>query len=167
MTVAQLRTDLQVSREHLFAPLQGLNEEQFRHVPAAGAWSIATHLAHVLRCERLYTERALRALREDDPRIESTGTSNDDEPALAERLAVPQIIHGLQAVRRTLDDALAGCDETAVARAIIHSRYGRITVAGMATKMATHEDEHATDVARIAAEAPATRRMIIPLREHS
>ncbi len=167
MTVAQLRTDLQVSREHLFAPLRGLNEEQFRHVPAPGGWSIASHLAHVLRCERLYTERLLRALREDEPRIESSGASNDDEPALAQSLAVPQIIHGLQAVRRTLDDALAGCDERAIARAVVHSRYGRLTVADHAAKMAAHEDEHAAEVAQIAAEAPVTRRMILPLREQS
>jgi uncharacterized damage-inducible protein DinB len=167
MTVAQLRADLQRSREALFAPLRGLNEEQFRNVPADGAWSIATHLAHLLRSERLYTDRAQRALREDEPRIESSGTTNDDDPGFAQKLAVPQIIHGLQASRRALDELLAHCDDAVLDRAIVHERLGRMTVAQIAAKVTAHEDEHAADVARLAAEAPATRRLIIPLRDRA
>lgn len=165
MPVAQLRSDLQSSRARLFAPLRGLNEEQFRQVPAGSDWSIATHLAHLLRLERLSCERALRALREDAPQVASTGTTNDDEAASAQHLAVPQIIHGLQATRRALDELLAGCDERMLARAVVHERRGRLSVWEIATKMIAHEEEHAEAVERLAAEAPATRRVIIPLRE--
>ena len=58
MTVATLRSDLQGSRERLFALIRGLSEEQFRYVPAGESWSIATHLAHLLRIERVFVERA-------------------------------------------------------------------------------------------------------------
>ncbi|MBF6601056.1 MAG: DinB family protein [Dehalococcoidia bacterium] len=165
MPVAELRSDLQSSRARLFAPLRGLNEEQFRQVAVGSDWSIATHLAHLLRLERLYGERALRALREDEPQVPSMGTTNDDEPASAQQLAVPQIIHGLQATRRALDELLASCDERMLARVVVHEHRGRLSVWEMATKIIAHEGEHAEAVARLAAEVPATRRVIIPLRE--
>jgi len=165
ITVAQLTSGLQRSRESLFAPLRGLNEEQFRHVPSGEEWSIAAHLAHLLRTERVFTERAERALHEDEPSVPSTRAANDDDPALAQHLAVPQMIHGLQATRRSLEDVLAACDEERLQRAVIHERLGRMTIARLAEKMASHEREHAGDVARLAAEAPVTRPMIIPLVE--
>lgn len=165
MTVAQLRSDLQTSRERLFAPLGALNDEQFRHVTAGETWSIATHLAHLLRVERTFTERAALALTLDEPRIEATGPVNDGDPALAQSLAVPQIIHGMQAARRALDDLLARCDAAMLERAILHPRFGRMTIAQIAAKMAAHEREHAADVERLAAQAPPTRRVIIPLAQ--
>lgn len=167
MTVAQLRSDLQASRQRLFAPLGALNEEQFRHVPAGETWSIATHLAHLLRVERTFTERAALALRHDDPRIEPSGSLNDGDPALAQSLAVPQIIHGMQAARRALDDLLARCDAAMLARPIHHPRFGRMTVAQIAARMAAHEGEHAADVERLAAQAPPSRRVIIPMAQRA
>ncbi|MHB8682868.1 MAG: DinB family protein [Dehalococcoidia bacterium] len=167
MTVGHLRSDLQASRERLFAPLGALNEEQFRHVPAGEEWSVAAHLAHLLRVERTFTERAVLALTQDEPRIEATGAVNDGDPALAERLAVPQIIHGMQAARRALDDLLARCDGAMLQRTILHPRFGRMTVAQIAAKMAAHEGEHAADVERLAAQSPPTRRVIIPLAQRT
>ena len=53
MMVSQLRSGLQESRERLFASIRGLSEEQFRYVPAGETYAVATHLAHVLRIERV------------------------------------------------------------------------------------------------------------------
>lgn len=167
MTVAQLRSDLQASRERIFAPLRDLNEEQFRHAAEPDGWSIATHLAHLLRCERLAVERVTRALHEDEPRVTPSGASNGDDPALAQHLAVPQIIHGMQAARRAIERAIDGADEATIERAIAHERDGRVTVRAMIEKVARHEAEHADEVARLAAKAPPTRRMIIPLVQGS
>jgi uncharacterized damage-inducible protein DinB len=163
-SVGQLRSDLVQSRDMLFTPLTGLSEEQFRHAPE-GAWSIAAHLAHLLRTERIFSDRAALALHEDSPPVPSTRAANDDDPVLAQRLAVPQIIHGLQASRRTLDDLLASCDDSALERHVVHERLGPMTIAAIAQKMASHEREHAADVVRLAAAAPVTRRLIIPLTE--
>jgi uncharacterized damage-inducible protein DinB len=167
MTVAQLRSDLQASRDRIFAPLRDLNEEQFRHVAQAGAWSIATHLAHLLRCERLAAERIARALREDEPLVTPSGASNDDDPVLAQHLAVPQIIHGMQAERRAIEHILDAADAETLERAIAHERDGRVTVRALVDKVARHEREHADEVARLATEAPPTRRVIIPLMDRS
>src|SRR5262249_9517587 len=78
VTVPRLRSDLQRSRAHLLETIRGLSEEQFRYAPAAATWSIAAHLAHLLRTERVFAERAERALTEPDPFIPSTRVANDD-----------------------------------------------------------------------------------------
>jgi uncharacterized damage-inducible protein DinB len=166
-TVSQLRSDLQGSRAHLFDLIRALSEEQFRHVPAGATWCIATHLAHVLRTERIFTERAQRALAEDEPHIASTRAGNDEDPGLAQRLAVPQIIHGMQAARRDLDDLLARCDDAALERPLHHERLGRLTIAALAAKMASHEREHAAEAAALIRQLPATGRVIIPLSRRS
>ncbi|HZP57815.1 MAG TPA: DinB family protein [Dehalococcoidia bacterium] len=163
MPVAQLLSELQQNRSALFAPLRGMSDERFRLIPMGEAWSIATHLAHVLRCERMLVERAARALREDEPSVASTGITNDDDPALAQRLAVPQIIHGLQASRRALEELLDGRDDASLERAIVHERDGRVTARALVEKAVAHEREHAAAVARIAQAAPDASRVIIPL----
>jgi uncharacterized damage-inducible protein DinB len=167
VTVSQLGSDLQASRAHLFDLIRGLSEEQFRHVPAGETWCVATHLAHLLRVERMFAGRARRALIEDEPHIPSTRTGNDDDPGLAQRLAVPQIIHGMQAARRDLEEVLARCDEAALGRALQHERLGRMTIADLAAKMAWHEREHAPQAAAIIRQLPATGRVIIPLARRS
>jgi uncharacterized damage-inducible protein DinB len=167
MTVSELRSGLQLSRQRLFAEIRGLAEEQFRHVPAGDDWCIAAHLAHLLRIERVFVDRARAALTQDEPHMPSTRAANDDDPGLAQGLAVPQIIHGMQAARRELDELLAGCDEQKLERAILHERLGRMTVAQIAAKMVQHEDEHAAEIARLARQAPSGGRVIIPLRRRS
>ena len=163
MTSAELHLELERSRAALLAPLAGLSEEQFRYVPDDGGWAIATHLAHVLRVERLFVERMRLALNEDEPRVASTGVTNDDDPGLAQRYAVPQIIHGLQASRRDLTQVLEACGDDALQRAIVHERFGRLTVQGMAQKASGHDTEHAEAVRRLAESASAARRIVIPL----
>lgn len=167
MTVSQLSSDLQASRDRLFASVRGLGEEQFRYAPPGERWSIATHLAHLLRIERLLTERVGRALREEQPHVASTGDQNDAEPGRAQRLAVPQVIHGLLNARRELEALLASCDDAALDRAVQHERLGRVSIGAMAAKVAAHEDEHARAVGSLAREAPAAGRVTIPLTRRS
>ncbi len=167
MTISQLRTTLEASREGLFGLIRGLTEEQFRFTPAPGEWSIATHLAHLLRIERIFAERAALALREDGVFVASTGVTNEDDPALAQNLAVPQIIHGMLAARRELVAALDGCGPATLERVIHHERFGRMTVTQIAQKMAAHEREHAGTVRSLGEAAMASARVIIPLAERS
>src|SRR5436305_14855611 len=117
VTSTELHADLANSRDALLAPLAGLSEEQFRFAPPDGGWSIAVHLAHFLRVERAVDEGIARSRSEHGARMASAGASNDGDETLAQHLAVPQIIHGLQASRRALDALL---DEDAVARRQLH-----------------------------------------------
>lgn len=167
MTVSQLRSALQGSRSRLFELIRGLSEEQFRFAPASEQWTIAVHLAHLLRVERLFAERAARALTEADPHMSSTGVHNDDDPALAQHLAVPQIIHGMQAARRDLEQILDTCDGAGLEHAIVHERIGHMTVRQIMTKMAEHEQEHAENIAQLARQARGASRVIIPLKPRS
>src|SRR4029079_1139429 len=167
MTAPQLSSGLHESRERLFASIRGLSEEQFRFVPPGETYAIATHLAHLLRIERIFTERARTALTEDEPFIASTRVNNDDDPGLAQHLAVPQMIHGMLNVRRELDALLEGCDEAALERPLVHERFGRMTVREIAVKMADHEAEHAAEIAKLVRQVPASARVIIPLTRRS
>jgi uncharacterized damage-inducible protein DinB len=167
MTVSELRSDLQGSRERLFRLIKGLSEEQFRFAPPTERWSIATHLAHLLRIERVFADRAGHALKEDEPFMPSTRVDNDEEPGRAQHLAVPQIIHGMQAARRDLERVLDACDGAALERAIVHERIGRMTVRDIAVKMTTHEDEHAAEVEALARQARSSAHVIIPLKPRS
>ncbi len=168
MTVPQLKSDLQGSREHLFASIRGLSEEQFRFAPADGdGWSIAAHLGHLLRIERVFAERARAALTHDEPRMPSTRALNDDDLGASQKMAVPQIIHGMLNARRDLDAVLDGCDDAGVERAIIHERLGRMTIREIAAKMASHEAEHTAEIVRLVRQVPPSGRVIIPLTRRS
>jgi uncharacterized damage-inducible protein DinB len=167
MTVAQLRSDLKDSRDMLFERIRGLSEEQFRFNPPASAWSIAAHLGHLLRVERLFAERADRALRENEPWMASTRIDNDDDPGIAQHLAVPQIIHGMQASRRDLERVFDASDDLTLERAIVHERIGKMTIRQIMAKMAEHEQEHADEVALLARQAQSASHVIIPLKPRS
>jgi hypothetical protein len=165
MTSAGLHAELEQSRELLLAPLRGLTEEQFRYRPADGPWPIAVHLAHFLRVERAVCAGISTAIAADGPPMASAGASNDGDEAAAQHLAVPQIIHGLQASRRELVALTAG--ETAVTRILVHERMGRLTVSGLLRAHSGHEREHAAAIERIAQQARTARRVIIPLAPRS
>jgi uncharacterized damage-inducible protein DinB len=166
MTAEALAGQLRNSRERLFASIRGLSEEQFRFTVTDEGWSVAAHLAHLLRVERVFAERAALALREDEPFCASTAVSNGDDPGLAQHLAVPQIIHGLQAARRELDAVLDG-EPGALDRAIIHERIGRMTVKEIAQKVADHEREHEAAIGVLARQALSARPVTIPLTRRS
>lgn len=165
--VEALRDALQGSRSLLFASIRDLTEEQFRARPTDSDWSIAVHLAHLLRCERMLVHRSIRALDESEPRITSTGITNDDDPGLSQRLAVPQIIHGMQAARRDVEAMLERSGDAGLNRAIMHERLGRTTIRAMIEKMASHEQEHASTIATLARQAAASRPVTIPLTPRS
>lgn len=167
MHATQLQAGLRGSREALFASIRGLTEEQFRFAPAGETWDIATHLAHLLRIERLFAVRARAALEQEEPYMPSTRAANEDEPGRAQHLAAPQIIHGMLNARRDLEGVLAECDDVRLERAIVHERLGRMTVRDIAVKMAQHESEHAAEVVKLARQAPPSGRVILPLTQRS
>lgn len=162
MTVTRLRSELQGSRDALFAAIRGLSEEQFRYAPAGDGWSVAAHLAHLLRIERVFSERAHAAIVEDEPYVASTRVANDDDPGLSQKLAVPQIIHGMLNARRELVDVLSDGGEAVLDRSILHERIGRMSVREIAVKMAEHEREHAAEVVKLVRQAPTSGRVIVP-----
>ena len=166
-SVDSLHESLRSSRNGLLGAIRGLNEEQFRFTPAASDWSIAAHLAHLLRIERVYAERARAALTQDAPFVASTRVHNDDDPALAQRLAVPQMVHGLLNARRDLEAVLSMGGQAALQRPIRHETIGFMTIEQIMLKMSGHEIEHTEEIQRLVKQAPASARVIIPLTTRS
>jgi len=164
--VSELRSALADSRTRLFDAIRGLTEEQFRYAPP-GEWPIAAHLAHLLRIERVYTERARAALTEDEPFVPSTRVQNDDDPGLSQKLAVPQMVHGMLNTRRELEAVLDRCDDAALERAARHETLGTLTIRAMIDKMAGHEAEHAREIARLVKLVPPSARVTISLARRS
>jgi uncharacterized damage-inducible protein DinB len=166
MSAEDCRVELRESRDLLFSAIRGLGEEQFRFAPKGEAWNIAAHLAHLLRIERVFAERGTRALTEEQPYCASTAVANDDDPALAQHLAIPQIIHGMQAARRDIE-ALLDAGDAALLRAIMHERIGRMTVEDIVKKMSVHEHEHAEAIGALSRQAASARPVTIPLTRRS
>ncbi len=92
---------------------------------------------------------------------------NDDDPGIGQHLAVPQIIHGMQASRRDLERVLDASDDLTLERAIVHERIGKMTIRQIMAKMAQHEQEHADEVALLARQAQSASHVIIPLKPRS
>ena len=167
VAATSLKAHLDDSRARLFEHIRGLTEEQFRHTPSGEEWPIAAYLAHLLRIERVYAERAAAALDEEAPFVASTRVHNDDDPGSAQRMAVPQMIHGMLNTRRDLLAVLDRCDDAALQRTVRHETLGPLSVQQMMDKMAGHEAEHADDVARLVKLAPPSARVILPLMRRS
>lgn len=165
MTVAELRSGLDTSHERLFRPIRGLTEEQFRVVLDPGGWSIAVHLAHLLRVERAFLDQLAIARSGPEPYIGKSRDANGDDPALAQHLAVPQIVHGMLAARRAFVSLLDDASSSRVA--VHHELFGRMTIEDVAAKLAEHEREHAGEIERLAAAAPSVADVTIPLTQRS
>ncbi len=161
----ELTNMLAATRKRLLAAIEGVTEEQFHRRPegdgAADAWSISEVLAHLLASERLRTERIALALAQNGaPITPSPPGAHEANARAGRRVPVPQIIHGLLAVRRELERTLTGTAdlEASLGQAVIHPQRGRDTVRWMLNeKVIGHEAEHAAQIEalRPAVGAPA------------
>ena len=133
-----LRSELSAGREHLFAAIAGVSEEQFKRRPLAVEgtpnWSIAEILAHLLYSERLWGTGIALALTQDGVKIQAGALEAREEDARRGRIApVPQLVHGLLASRRQVELLLdqAALLEDGLQRYVLHPSDGRLTVEWM------------------------------------
>ncbi len=154
-TAVELRESLTASRQRLLHAISGVGEEQFKRRPATddGAepgWCIAEVLAHLLATEHLRAGRIAAALEQDGAEIEPSDPEAQQREARAGRHApVPQLIHGLLAVRREIELLLqrAANSENGLQRAVVHPRLGRQAVESMISEgIVAHETEHAIQI---------------------
>jgi hypothetical protein len=154
-----LLRDLQAGRERLLAVVSGVTEQEFKRRPPAtpdgerAPWCIAEVLAHLLQQEKLRAERIEAALERDGATITPSMDEEHFEAARAGRASpVPQLIHGLLASRRALENLLerSAAIESGLERAVTHPAHGRQTVAWMLReKVIAHEEEHARQIEAI------------------
>jgi uncharacterized damage-inducible protein DinB len=131
-----------------------LNEEGFRRRPAPGSWNAAEILAHLLATEAHLAGSIERALSEATPRVAAlTDDDRAEHARQAQRMPVPQIVHGLLARRRDTLRLLDSVDERRLARGATHPRWGTVSVAYLFGRIAEHEQEHAAGILSMRPEA--------------
>lgn len=162
-TPHDVRAMLAEARARVFEAMHGLNEEQFRHVPAGESWPIAAHLAHLLISDRWHAALVRSALAGGTP----PGEEAEPELELAARMAIPQLVHGLLNARRELDTLLERAGPGGLAVEVDAPGGARLPLATLLTLLAEHDDEHAKEIARLARLAPASARVTLPLRQRS
>ena len=147
VSIADIVARLEQSRRSLMEAISGLDEEGFRARPQQGGWTAAETLAHLLITERNSTGRARTALAEDNPQFAWVGDEQLEEQARsAQRMPVPQIVHGLLAQRRDVVTLLEPLSPQQLARPYRQERRGRLTVGWLFQHIAEHEEEHAGQI---------------------
>lgn len=126
----------------LVQAVAGLTPEQAREHPIEGTWSIAELAAHLLDCDLVFSDRMKRVLAEESPKLEAF-----DESAWLARLdsnamPVEEAAALFAANRKWMTRILRSQDESAFARAGIHSEKGRLTLAEILAYATNHLDHH-------------------------
>ncbi len=166
-TLTQLSNDLESGRGGLLLAISGVTEEQFKRRPEPdpkdeqAGWSIAEILAHLLASERLWAQRIRLALKDDGCVITPSDPGEQVQQARTGRSApVPQLIHGMVAVRREVEGLLAeaGSIEGGLERSVVHPIHGSQRTAWMfAEKIIAHEAEHLRQIEALKTIAAMTR----------
>lgn len=158
---------LEASRQALMDAIAGLDEEGFRARPTPGEWTAAEVLAHLLADEAKLLVDTQPALEGVDVAVEVTPDegreklAKDAAQSAAQSAAsgpVPQILHGLLAVRRDTLRRIEALPADQLGRPVRNAAYGDTTVARLFEHIAEHEEEHATQIRTIRAQTGRNRR---------
>ncbi len=143
----ELVARLEQSRRSLMDAIAGLTEEGFRARPQSGEWTAAEVLAHLVTMERILTDRARRVLTEDNPYVASISNDELQEQARsAQRMPVPQIVHGMLAQRRDVVSLLRPLSPQQLGRPYHHEGRGNLTLGWVFQRIAEHERDHAEQI---------------------
>lgn len=146
-SASQLSARLQASRSELMAAITGLDDSALRARSATGVWTPAELLAHLLSTERIFIERARKAVILGDYII--TPVSDDvreEHLATAKRMPVPQIVHGLLAQRRDTLQFIESLTQDDLKRTLSHPLRGEQTALWQIEHVIEHEQEHAREI---------------------
>ena len=150
----QLRRELSASREGLLGAISGVSEQQFKRRLESTAeegqpWCIAEVLTHLLMDEQLWASRISQALAEDGGSVQPSDRQEGAAKVRAGRIApVPQIIHGLLAVRRDLERLLQAVElhEDGLRLRVLQPERGALSIEWMVRKVIDHENEHVAQI---------------------
>jgi len=155
---ADLIARLGQSRRSLMDAIAGLDEEGFRDRHRSGEWTAAEVLAHLFSTERIFIDRARKAIEHEGYR--ATPVSNDvreEHLGMAKRMPVPQIIHGLLAQRRETLAFVGSVSEGDLGSTLSHPARGEQTALWQIEHVIEHEQEHAEQLRTVRAAAPAAK----------
>ena len=147
VSISDIVARLERSRRSLMEAIAGLDEEGFRARAQHGGWTAAETLSHLLSTERIILERAQAALTQEGYRVISQTEDERQEGArLAQRMPVPQIVHGLLAQRRDVVTLLEPLSPRQLSRPYRQESRGELTVGWLFQHIAEHEEEHAEQI---------------------
>lgn len=142
-----IAAQLEQSRAELMDAMAGLDEAGFRARPDSAAWTAAEVLAHLLDTERTLRAHAQAALDRRDYVVNvKTNVEHEESARRAQRMAVPQLVHGLLAERRDTHHALAACTEHGLRHRLQHEALGELTIGGLFRHLSEHESAHANQI---------------------
>ncbi len=131
---------------HLDAALAGRTDDALARPPAAGAWSAAQTLEHLLFVEELFAGRIDRLLTETEPDLAAAAvwadTPASDEGTAATGETAGTLARRIRDLRHAAVDRLAALDDVDWGRAGRHPEWGRVTVLSQAAYFARHEASH-------------------------
>lgn len=143
----QLSHRLQSSRTALMDAITGMDDTSFRARTEPGVWTPAELLAHLLSTERIFIDRARRTVERDDYTV--TPVADDirsEHIGMAQRMPVPQLVHGLLAQRRDTASFVASLSDEDLARTLNHPVRGEQTASWQIEHAIEHEMEHAAEI---------------------
>lgn len=120
----------------------GMDEEGFRARPEQGAWNVAEVLAHLLAAETMY----MRWVEAGEIVLAQPNALDEDTRRLAQRMSVPQVLHGLAAQRRSTLQLLERLPPETLARPLRYEKPEQVPASWLFQKSAVHEEEHAGQI---------------------
>jgi uncharacterized damage-inducible protein DinB len=129
--------------------IRGLDREALMRTEAPGRWSAAQVVRHLADVDIVYASRIRLAIAEDDPVI----------PALApnswiDRLGaidVDEAVSTIELLRRTTLRIVRDGGTEVLSRTGRHPEFGTMSVLDMLERMASHDERHLAQIARIRA----------------
>jgi hypothetical protein len=138
--IASVLTILADSSAEIRRLVAGVADEQLRREPTPGAWSIQDNLAHVLTSAEEWSTGILGALGAPAP-PRSTSAVEQKMHTQYRQLPFTQVLDGFDALRSVVLAALRGLD-LAGWETVGTFEGHKLTVFGMAYRMARHERIH-------------------------
>jgi uncharacterized damage-inducible protein DinB len=124
--------------------INGLDDAGFRARPASGAWTAAELLAHLLSTERIFIDRARKAVEQDGYLVTPVSDEvREEHLSMAKRMPVPQLVHGLLAQRRDTLQFVESLSRGQLLHRLRHPIRGEQTALWQIEHVIEHELEHA------------------------
>jgi uncharacterized damage-inducible protein DinB len=161
LSASHLSARLQASRAELMVAITGLDDTALRARTAAGVWTPAELLAHLLSTERIFIDRARKTVEQEHYVVTPVSADvREEHLGMAKRMPVPQIVHGLLAQRRDTLQFVVSLTRNDLERTLSHPVRGEQTALWQIEHVIEHENEHAQEIR--ARRAAATAAGAIP-----
>ena len=147
--IPALQQLLRSAHRDVMEAIDSIAEPEIREVPAPDEWTVAQLMAHIAEIQYFWMEKAVLITQENDPNITRSDVENDQRAAAVENHAgdtLDELVRGLAAAN---ESAVGATGRTAPGDLGILGHRGEnnpITVEGVVRFLASHVEEHATQI---------------------